>query len=118
MNKKSNTKIDWDIHGYTDVDGMINMHTHGLADKGLMELSSIAGEWECTPEDMASKINTVAQMMVDGEKFTVDSTLRHVIDDADGNPKFKFTMSYAYCEPDALDVENKRMKTIRLKFLK
>ena len=62
-----------------------------------------------TTEEMASMINNVACMMVEGEEFIVEPKLLHVIDDVDGNPKFKFRMSYAECYGE---------KTIRLYFIK
>ena len=118
MTKNLETKIDWVIHATTDRDGMIHMHTHGLKEKGLIELSAVEGEWNYTAEEMSDMINTVARLMVEGEEFVVNPEMRHIIDDPDDNPKFKFTMSYAHCDADVLDVEDKRTRTIRLSFIK
>lgn len=114
---KTETKIDWVIHSGVDEDGMIWMHTHGLKEKGLAELSALQYEWEYTPEEMAGMINTVALMMIEGEEFMVHPGIRHIIDDEDGSPKFYFRMSYDYVGSDCLDVENKMMRTVRLHFV-
>ena len=118
MRKTLETKIDWTIHAGTNEDGIIWMHTHGLKEKGLMELSAVEGKWEYTAEEMAGMINNIARMMVEGEDFVVDPNICHIIDDPDDNPKFKFKMSYAYIGSDALDVEDKLTRTIMVKFVK
>ena len=39
MAKKIKTKIDWTIHAIPEENGKICLHTHGLNEKGLTELS-------------------------------------------------------------------------------
>ena len=109
MAKKIKTKIDWTIHAVPEENGKMCLHTHGLSEKGLTELSVLDTEEIYTTEEMAAMINNVARMMVEGEEFIVEPKLLHVIDDVDGNPKFKFRMSYEECYGE---------KTIRLYFIK
>ena len=105
----SKNKIDWVIHAIPEDNGKICLHTHGLNEKGLIELSVLDTEEIYSAEDMAAMMNNIASMMIEGEKFIVDKKLRHVIDNPDGSPRFSFTMSYAKCYGE---------KTIRLNFRK
>ena len=109
MAKKIKSKIDWTIHAVPEENGKMCLHTHGLSEKGLTELSVLDTEEIYTTEEMAAMINNVARMMVEGEEFIVEPKLLHVIDDVDGNPKFKFRMAYEECYGE---------KTIRLYFIK
>lgn len=106
---KKRTKIDWIVHAILEENGKICLHTHGLREKGLTELSVLDTEEVYTVEEMTAMINNVACMMVEGEDFIVEPRLLHVIDDVDGNPKFKFRMAYEECYGE---------KTIRLYFIK
>lgn len=107
MAKKLKNKIDWVIHAIQEENGKICLHTHGLNEKGLTELSVLDTEEIYSVEEMSAMINNVARMMVEGEDFIVDERLRHVIDNPDGSPRFSFTMSYEECYGE---------KTIRLDF--
>ena len=75
---KKENKRDWIVHVVPDVydnspllEGMINYHTHGLEEYGLTNLSVIMDNTYST-EIIGNFINTVADMMVDGEVFSKD----------------------------------------------
>lgn len=81
-----NNKIDWTIHMIPDVyensillHGFTNYHTHGLEKHGLTNLSVIMDD-TYDSKTIASLINTVAEMMIDGEEFAIGCT--HYIDNA------------------------------------
>lgn len=88
--------MDWYIHGVVqDEDAtvhfpyLIDYHTHGLEKHGLKNLCMFFdyGDYGKTNMDL---INTIAQMMVNGEKFSLDKL--HYIDDENGNILYRFAL--------------------------
>lgn len=84
MNTK-NHKIDWNIHAvYQDKDHPepIDIHTHGLENHGVYNICM-----ECPTKDLinfcGSFINYLAQTMIDGEKYNINTS--HIIDDVKGH---------------------------------
>lgn len=97
MKKNKNNEIDWIIHAVEELGGKVCLHTHGLKEHGLTELSVCAVPDVYSVEEMSSMINTVGRMMVEGEEFAVNPTIRHCIDAPDGKTKFKFIMFRKKC---------------------
>jgi hypothetical protein len=88
--------MDWYIHGVVqDEDAtvhfpyLIDYHTHGLEKHGLKNLCMFFdyGDYGKTNMDL---INTIAQMMVNGEKFSLYKL--HYIDDENGNILYRFAL--------------------------
>ncbi len=88
--------MGWYIHGVVqDEDAtvhfpyLIDYHTHGLEKHGLKNLCMFFdyGDYGKTNMDL---INTIAQMMVNGEKFSLDKL--HYIDDENGNILYRFAL--------------------------
>jgi hypothetical protein len=87
------------VHGVTDlykdnylISNWVNVHTHGLEDHGLTNISIVA------PEDddrLTHVIYTIADMMMDGEEFILDAT--HFMDKSDGTCDFKFKLLPTKC---------------------
>lgn len=74
------------------ISNWLNVHTHGLEDYNLTNISIVA------PEDdarLTEVIYTVADMMKNGEEFILNAT--HFIDNPDGSCKFKFKMLPTKC---------------------
>lgn len=99
-NKHMKKKIDWTIHAVTDVYddsivlcGMTNYHTHGLKKYGLTELSVIMDD-TYDSNTVASFMNDVAMMMIDGEEFAHDYF--HFIDNCEAFP-YRFGLKKTTC---------------------
>lgn len=97
-------KIDWTIHAVVDtynnnplLDGMVNLHTHGLAAHGLTELSAITVPEAYSPKEVMSILNDIGYMMVNGETFDVNPNVTHYIDNPDGSIVCKFKLMPAKC---------------------
>ena len=74
------------------ISNWVNVHTHGLEEHGLNNISIVA------PKDdnrLAHVIYTIADMMMDGEEFILNAT--HFIDKSDGTCDFKFRLLPTKC---------------------
>lgn len=87
------------VHGIKDlykdnylISNWVNVHTHGLEDHGLTNISIVA------PEDddrLCHVIYTIADMMMDREEFDLRAT--HFMDKSDGTCDFKFRLLPTKC---------------------
>ena len=85
MKKEKETR-GYTVHGVKDlykdnylISNWVNVHTHGLEDHGLTNISIVA------PKDdnrLCHVIYTIADMMMDGEEFDLRAT--HFMDEPDG----------------------------------
>ena len=89
--------MDWIIHAVKqDKDKTLHFpyltdfHTHGLEKHGLKNLCMFF-DYGDNGVTNAKLINTIAQMMVDGEKFSTHKF--HCIDDENGNILYRFALT-------------------------
>lgn len=83
--------MDWIIHGVLSekCPSMVDYHTHGLEDYDHLNLCMFY-DFGDDGETNSKIINTIADMMVHGEKFIPGIT--HYIDDDKGSTLFKFKL--------------------------
>ena len=97
-------KITWIIHAVTDayeknplLKGMINMHTHGLEDLGLTELSVIVIPETYEIKAIGNLINDIGKMMAEGDVFESGFNQLHYIYNEDGEEEVKFKLIETTC---------------------
>ena len=86
--------MDWIIHAVEQKENsplkfpyLTDFHTHGLEKHGLKNLCMFF-DYGDNGVTNAYVINTIAQMMINGEKFSIDKL--HCIDDENGNVVCRF----------------------------
>jgi hypothetical protein len=97
--KKERETRGYTVHGVKDlyknnplISNWVNVHTHGLEEYGLTNISIVA------PEDddrLSNVIYTIADMMMKGEEFILNAT--HFMDKPDGTCDFKFRLLPTKC---------------------
>lgn len=98
MNKEKKER-GYTVHGVCDaykdnylISNWVNVHTHGLEEHGLTNISIVAPENDTR---LAHIIYTIADMMINGEEFILNAT--HFIDKPDGTCDFKFRLLKTKC---------------------